>query len=224
VKNSLVELNPELSKQWNYEKNCSLTPNDVTCHSNKKVWWKCEKGHEWEATVSKRSIGQKCPYCQGRKVSPENSLATTHPHLTPSWDAEKNYPLTPNNVSKGSERKVWWKCEKGHGWEAVIYSRANGRNCPYCSNKIVNEESSLLKNRPDIAESWNYEKNQSISPSEITAKSNKKVWWICKKGHEWEAPVFSRTSGCDCPYCANKLVTSENSLEVNYPEIASSWP
>ena len=54
-KKSLAETHPELAKEWHPTKNESLTPNDVTPGSKKRVWWKCDKGldHEWITSVSK---------------------------------------------------------------------------------------------------------------------------------------------------------------------------
>lgn len=34
---SLAEARPDLAKEWNYEKNGGLKPEDVSCGSNKKV-------------------------------------------------------------------------------------------------------------------------------------------------------------------------------------------
>lgn len=47
----------------------------------------------------------------------------------------KNGNLKPENVSCGSNKKVWWLCEKGHEWYASIHPRTKGVNCPYCSNQ-----------------------------------------------------------------------------------------
>ena len=50
------------------------------------------------------------------------------------------------------------------------------------------------------------------------------VWWICEKGHEWQAMVKSRVSGCGCPFCTNRaLMPGENDLATNRPEIARQW-
>ena len=38
-------------------------------------------------------------------------------------------------TDKGNTKKVWWRCKKGHEWEAVISSRTAGRGCPYCNNE-----------------------------------------------------------------------------------------
>ena len=42
------------------------------------------------------------------------------PELAKEWDFEKNKPdLTPDKVTVGSNRSVWWRCDKGHSWEAL---------------------------------------------------------------------------------------------------------
>lgn len=66
--NDLATVNPTLAEEWNYEKNGTLTPDQVTAGSEKKVWWKCEFGHEWEAIVLSRNRGNGCPICAGRKI------------------------------------------------------------------------------------------------------------------------------------------------------------
>jgi hypothetical protein len=61
--NSLGTLNPKLSRQWHPTKNGYLQPNDVTEKSGKRVWWKCNRGHEWKSTIAHRSNGRCCPKC-----------------------------------------------------------------------------------------------------------------------------------------------------------------
>ena len=48
---------------------------------------------------------------------------------------------------------------------------------------------------------WNYQKNNNINIETITLGSNKKVWWKCDKGHEWEAKIVNRTKGAGCQIC-----------------------
>ncbi len=127
---------PFLIFEWNYEKNGSLLPENVTPGSNKKVWWKCSKcSSEWQATISNRAHGRGCPYCLNRKVRVGfNDLATTHPELAAEWDFEKNGDLTPQMVTYGSGRKIWWKCPLGHSYQANLLHRAHGTNCPICNS------------------------------------------------------------------------------------------
>ncbi|PEQ44872.1 zinc-ribbon domain-containing protein [Bacillus cereus] len=63
MENSLAIRNPELAKQWHETKNGTLTPYDVTRSSSKRVWWKCNEGHEWETSVNNRAYGSGCLYC-----------------------------------------------------------------------------------------------------------------------------------------------------------------
>ena len=37
-----------------------------------------------------------------------SSLAEVHPELVSEW-SEKNLPLTPDDITFGSNKKVWWK-------------------------------------------------------------------------------------------------------------------
>ena len=55
---SLYALKPQLVKEWDYEKNGSLTPMDVSCSSGYKVWWKCPKGHSYKAAIFSRAKGR----------------------------------------------------------------------------------------------------------------------------------------------------------------------
>ena len=119
--------------EWNYEKNGDLNPLELTAFSNRKVWWKCEKGHEWEAKIQNRSNGTNCPYCSGKQVLKGfNDLATLYPEVAKEWHPTKNENLKPCDVAPQSHRKVWWKCEKGHEWQATIADRNAGRGCPIC--------------------------------------------------------------------------------------------
>jgi DNA-directed RNA polymerase subunit RPC12/RpoP len=61
--NCLAVVNPALASEWNYAKNDKLTPQDIICGGNKKVWWKCKNGHEWRATIENRNRGSGCPDC-----------------------------------------------------------------------------------------------------------------------------------------------------------------
>ena len=65
---NLQIINPTLAKQWHPKKNGSLTPKDVSPNSNKKVWWICERNHEWAATIRNRNRGHGCPYCPRPKI------------------------------------------------------------------------------------------------------------------------------------------------------------
>ena len=114
---SLAESGLQILVDWNYDRN-TISPDEITSHSNKKVWWKCHVcGYEWEATISNRANGRGCPCCSHKKLVPgKNDLATTHPQLASEWHPGKNGDLTPQDVMFGQARKVWWFCPEGHSY------------------------------------------------------------------------------------------------------------
>ena len=353
--NDLLTVNPIVAKQWNYEKNNGLTPAEVTPNSNKKVWWKCGKGHEWQATISSRNAGRGCPICTSerntsfpeyaimyylikydldvihsyrekgyeldiyipsRKIAieydgglwhknrtkkdleknfkckkdgiklyrireglpplndssvdyivqksqkdlekalevifseiigvnididlerdiiaienlreyteKENSLLHSNPELSKEWNYEKNGNIKPEHFSANSGKKVWWRCSKGHEWQATISSRITGHGCPFCGGKkVLNGFNDLLSVNPIVAKEWDYEKNDNLEPENFTANSNKKVWWKCIHGHEWQATIANRNDGYGCPYCSGRhAVKGENDLQTVNPSLAKEW-
>ncbi len=353
--NDLQVVNPTLAKEWNCEKNGNLKPENFTANSGRKVWWKCNKGHEWQATINDRNNGKGCPYCSGRfAVKGKNDLQTVNPILAKEWNYEKNGNLKPGDFTENSGQKVWWKCNKGHEWQAIIKNRNKGQGCPVCNSErhtsfpefalvfylerygvqvihsykeqgyeldiyipsqktaieydgylwhrnktkqdleknhkckedgiklyrireglpslndssidyvvqrnqedlpnILKEisteitgtevdvdlnrdsiaienlrehtekESSLLFSSPEIAKEWNYERNGNLKPEHFAANSNKKVWWKCSKGHEWQAIIASRNNLHGCPYCSGqKVLKGYNDLQTVNPALANEW-
>lgn len=153
----------------------------------------------------------------------KDNLQIGRPDLAKEWDYEKNIPLTPSDVTIGSSKKVWWRCEKGHSWQSVIANRVRWSGCPFCSGKKVCQDNCLKTKYPSLVEEWDYEKNMPLTPNDVMPGSSKKAWWRCKKGHSWESSIASRVKGSGCPYCQGFYVTIENSLEKCYPDLAKLW-
>jgi len=198
---NLQKINPKLSKEWHPTKNGTLTPKDVAPISARKVWWRCNKNHEWLAKISNRAYGRGCPYCAGQAVCQDNCLETKNPKLTSEWHPTKNGKLTPKDLTLRSGKKVWWKCSKGHEWKAIVKNRSRGNKCPFCTGYLAVKDKNLKVINPKLAKEWHPVKNGSLTPEDVLPNSNKKRWWQCRKGHEWQAFVFSRNSGRGCPYC-----------------------
>ncbi|MHA1469578.1 MAG: zinc-ribbon domain-containing protein [Candidatus Asgardarchaeia archaeon] len=227
-KKSLYQTHKKLMKEWNYEKNDrrGLSPKELTAGSGKKVWWKCGKGHEWEAVINNRKNGCNCLYCYREKLSGTTSLtclSVKNSILSKEWHFIKNKNLTPEDVMPQSNKKVWWKCGKGHEWEATVNNRSNGRNCPYCSGSKACKDNCLETKYPEIAKEWHPTKNGKLTAKDITGGCNKKVWWKCNKRHEWMTIVNHRARGDNCPYCGGKRVSKKNCLKLKYPELAKEW-
>ena len=206
-----IKDNPKLFAEFDIEKNTEIDVDTLTLGSGRKVWWKCKLGHSWQAVVCNRSKGQGCPYCSGKRVIPGvNSLFSLHPELIEEWDYEKNdlLGIYPDQIRPGSNKKVWWKCKLGHSWQIAVVNRVSGANCPFCSNvKLLKGYNDLATTNPALALEWNYDKNE-LTPADVFEKSRQSVWWRCKRGHEWKAPLYSRAIGVGCPICDKENKTS----------------
>ena len=383
--NDIATTHPELVLEWDHEKNIELSPTQISAGSSKPVWWKCKNGHSWKAIISDRVRGNGCPDCSKKKIvkaalvggtlipareisgsrviEGHNDLETLYPSLMSEWNYEKNTGISPKKIGRGSELKVWWKCEKGHSWQAVVSNRVKGIGCPVCSkglrisvgektvfyylkqlfpdaqenyhaewlgkseldmfiphlnfaveydgsrwHKNVSqdiekddlcqaqgitllrirecrcpsyESSSLkyyLKNDsdselvkaisvvfqtiqdkyqiheipqidisqskeavyemiyqtelsnsvatlyPHLLNEWDYDKNGELKPEKVFAKSKIKVWWKCSLGHSWQAVVHTRSNGTGCPICSGKQVlVGFNDLATIFPDVAAEW-
>ncbi|MBR5773443.1 MAG: zinc-ribbon domain-containing protein [Clostridia bacterium] len=217
-----------LIAEWDWEKNNALGnyPDKTTVGSERKVFWKCHKGHEWQAVCYSRNSGNQCPVCSGRQVlAGYNDLYTLLPDIAQQWHPIKNAGITARDVTINSHRKVWWLGTCGHEWQAAVSERTRGRGCPTCNSKnVVAGINDLATNFPHIAKEWHFSKND-IKPAQVLPKSNKPFWWICSKGHEYKTSPAHRTSrGSSCPYCSNKqILIGFNDLATTHPEIASQW-
>lgn len=222
--NDIATTSLELLKIWNYDKNKN-GPGCYTMGSNQRVWWKCDIcGHEWKAQINSINRGRRCPECAkqnrplGRNktyIERNGSLAENAPELIEEWDYGKN-ELGPEQYTPGSDKKIWWKCGKcGHGWQASPYQRvAMRQGCPVCGkikSEITREKQRLeirgplSEHYPDLIQEWDYDKNE-LGPEKYTSGSKKAVWWKCVKGHSWQAVIYSRAhGGAGCPQCAGRV-------------------
>ena len=161
-------------------------------------------------------------------MPPTKKYVADFPELVAEWHPERNEGLSPEDITCGSGKKVWWLCSNGHEWLAVINTRPKN-GCPYCSNRYASKGSSLLDLNPTVCEQWDYERNDR-KPSEYNPKSGKKVWWRCLKGsdHRWKAAIHSRTKEKDgvlsgCPFCAGRKPSRDYNFAVAHPELLGEW-
>lgn len=225
-KTDLKARHPALAEEWDAVKNGELAPEDVQPGTMKKAWWRCREGHSWEAAVYSRTAGTGCPYCAGNRLLPGvNDLATVAPLLTEEWDDDKNGSLRPEDVAGGTAKKVWWRCAKGHSWQAVVSSRVAGKGCPYCAGrKVMYGFNDLATADPALAAQWDYERNGDLRPEDVTGMSQKSVWWAGSCGHSWKATVSNRRNGCGCPYCCGKkALEGFNDARSRCPGVMDEW-
>lgn len=213
--NDLKTRYPDVAELWHPKLNDELLPSQVMPGSEKKYWWLGECGHEWDASVHNTVKGKRCPYCAGKRVLIGfNDLATTHPEVSKKWDYEKNIILSPQEVTFGSNKKIWWRCQNNHSWEKIINQQILMKNCPF---EIIHSlKNSISATHPELLKEWYYEKNVGCHPESLTANSKKSVWWKClTNGHSQKKMIKSWVKS-GCSLCAN-------GLSEKYPHLRNEW-
>ena len=248
-----------LLDEWDTEKNEGLTPYDVYPKSDMEVWWKMPYDDpktgkhfdfEWPAKISDRTNGKGCPYLLGRRkwkgyntdedvyLPPKRlrkshlfvkNLAETYPELAAQWHPTKNGDLTPECITRGSNRIVWWylpyddpKTGKHFDfeWAAPISSRTRHDNgCPFLSNKEVwTGYNDLATVCPNVATQWHPTLNGDLRPENVLAYSRQKVWWLKElknpvtgkvMKYQWQESVVNRTA---INNCSSDAVNEQNRI------------
>ena len=142
-----------------------------------------------------------------RMVKQRASLAETMLEWAKQWHPTKNGDLTPNDVTSGGFKPVWWLCDKcGHKWLASPNNCRKVGGCPWCSDSVlktgVNDLATLY---PQLLTEWDYKKNKDLNSKNILPGSGQTAWWKCSKcDYEWKTYVRSRTQGRGCLHCIRK--------------------
>lgn len=225
---------PQLANEFHPSKNGDISPDNIVAGTHKKIWWICKEisenpcGHIWQSTGSHRTHrSQGCPPCgilkraASRSLPKEgNSMRRTHPKLAMEFHPSKNNNESPDSLTAGTGKTLWWVCKSvsekpcGHEWTARGRTRLK-HGCPACSNQSVHIDgrNSLEKTEPNLAKEFHPTKNGDYNPRNITWGSGKKLWWKCIEisenpcGHEWEASPDSRSRrNFGCPACINQAL------------------
>jgi DNA-directed RNA polymerase subunit RPC12/RpoP len=159
------------------------------------------------------------------KLMATKPLSETHPALAAEWHPTRNPDLTPDKVSAGSNKRVWWLADCGHEWDTEVKLRLRGYGCPFCAGRrILRGFNDLNTLYPELGKEWHPTKNGDLLPDNASASSHDKVWWLDEYGHEWESTINKRQQGRNCPVCVGrKVIVGVNDLASVRPDIAKEW-
>ena len=201
--NSLATVAPDVARYWNHSKN-EKAPEQVLAGSNLRAEWKCPTCNwEWQAPVKNRvSACAGCPKCSRalQVTQRQPTFAEAQPAKLAEWDFERNDAdgLYPENITLGSAKQVHWicgRCPRGqpHRWRAMPRNQMRqSLGCAVCAGKQACICNSLQSWFPSVAAEFDVDKS-GFAPSEITAYSNRKVWWRNARRGSWRQAVFQRT-------------------------------
>ena len=88
--------------------------------------------------------------------------------------------------------------------------------------KRVNELSILVDIAPSLVKEWHPSANGNLTPRNVKINYAKKVWWLCRDGHKWQATIKFRMKRNDCPVCDREAATKKVDLSLDLPTIAKN--
>jgi len=223
---SLRAAYPQLALEWDVDRNGVRTPDDVLPGSGRRIWWRCQIAdqHVWQAEVRARTRGSRCPFCTGSRIQPDQSIFATSPDLVAEWHWQRNGAIDIGGVSAGSRTVAWWLCPFGHEWTARVADRsAKHAGCPICAHTRPEPATSFAAIAPEIASEWHPVRNDALTPEQVMPSSNRKVWWHCVEGHDWQAAIAQRVVWrTGCPRCAESTRRGIP-LAVARPDLLREW-
>jgi hypothetical protein len=184
---SLAVRRPDLMVDWDTDSRDNPDPYTIGEHSHGKVRWRCHScGHRWLQSPKVRSHGRGCAACGRRRIIEatvqrnqqppprERSLGALRPDLLGEWHPTRNQDIDPFAISRGSERKVWWRCGTCQTeWQTAVNdrTRATPHGCPTCSLAkraagltVVASERSFATRYPHLLEEWHPTRNGDLDP------------------------------------------------------------
>lgn len=228
-----------LKQMWNCELNKDLNMDFFNTEETGLLWWRCDSGHSFLRSPKEMLTSQQCPKCTSfKKITfKARNIGVTHPHIAKLFHEELNSPLCVEHITPGSNRRLWWTCEKGHpDFHALVLSMTKGKTgCPICMKKDKMKDVCVPNKYPELMKDWDHELNKDLDPYIISYGSSLMVNWKCHDcNHKWPTVVNSRTiSKTGCPACFKKrhsihmsqrdLFPKNNSILKKYPNLCEIW-
>lgn len=174
-------------------------------------------------------------------VAGKNDLATwCHQNgrldLLDEWDYDANLPVSPQNVTHGSNKIANWICSKcGYKWSGRIANRTKAvspRGCKECGkirSAISCRQTAILKSgsfndwckknsMEYLLDEWDYDLNWPDTPNNISWGGTKDYWWKCPFCSEpYKARLDHRRRSCGHNQCKlTSFHTSDAEMGVLY--------
>jgi hypothetical protein len=145
--------------------------------------------------------------------------------------AERNDRTLAADATQGlNGRRSLAICDNGH--ETRVRSRMSVPTkeipiaCGTCAGQSVQRgENDLSTTHPEIARQFDADLNRGVTAHDIVASSKHVYYWLCRKGHSFEATVASRTyRGTSCAVCLNRvIIPGVNDIQTTHPEVVATW-
>ena len=188
--------------------------NCLGCHKNLSV-------EKFDFNKKSNKPYSRCKKCRvihnkeyNKKIIPFERSFASH-EKSAFWHPTKNGDVKPRDVTRGTNKKYWFTCDKcPHNFESGV-SGITGkcRWCPYCSintSKLCNCDFCYKKSFASHPKAvfWHPTKNGNIKPRDVTKGASRKYWFTCGEcPHDFDTEPYNITgpNAGWCPYCNKKL-------------------
>ena len=138
------------------------------------------------------------------------------------WISEKNCNLIPRDILGSDMKQYWFNCDLcNHQFQQKIRSitrkdiwcpycsvtwnkRCTEIDCDFCFQKSFASYNGITKKGKLKKDCWIIEKNNDLTPRDVTKWVNKKFWFQCDTcSHDFSSTLHNiRYSQNWCPYCS----------------------
>jgi len=220
------------AKFWH--KDNKLSPREVFMFTNKNYKFTCDKCHHiFETSPNCICRGCWCIYCANHKLCDDencqdcfNRSFASHPK-SKFW--HKDNELKPREVSKNSDKKYKFNCDKCHHYfESSVNNVCYNRWCPYCINKLCDDENCqdcFNKSFASNLKAIYWHSSNELKPREVSNFSHNKYKFNCDKcSHIFECSINGVTQNIWCPYCAHQLLCNDEDCQDCFNKSFASNP
>lgn len=233
---------PEIEK---YYAECNDKPYDKIIsykYSREKVYLICPRCNETHYARLDYVIGSNayCTQCKKHinKMANGGSLRDFSDRVADMYEGG-NPGKSASDIAPYKVMKARFRCDNGgkeHFFVTDLSSMCNADKkgnlgCPVCAGFQVYEGINDFASRcPEAASMWDYDRNEGITPTEVSYNSNVDYWFICPEGHSFHRdPLhiirYLDTNGFNgCTVCSGKDIQSGiNDLATLVPEVLDYW-
>jgi hypothetical protein len=158
-----------------------------------KLWWKCAKGHKWDATPDSIKRGNWCRRCGREKSAEARKLGIEVARQL----AKERGGKCLSEVYINARSPLLWQCKEGHQWSAPLDSVKNQgtwcRRCYGTAKLSIEEMHRLAKERG----------GKCLSKKYVNARTE--LRWQCIALHKFEKTPDQAKRGGWCPECSTGL-------------------
>lgn len=220
--NDLESRDPILAAQWDYINNDKL-PSEVTYCSSKKVWWICDFGHSWQATITNRHQGRGCPECDKRNK-------TSFPQEAIFYYISREYPDSINRYkeifSSGMELDIFIPCLNiGIEYDGPYHAREGSYDREIRKYKICKENHITLLRVKNSASVRDRETCDYLINSEYNNQNYEAIDSIMAEISLIIPLKNSFNTEEDSQIIKSRFLSelSSSSFPEKYPDVASEW-